>query len=325
MAASSSSGPVRKPAQPQIAGKAAAAQAAAAIQGAAAAAMAKAAPPQRAPTLSNAPQELRALRDDARKELVNCLDSVRGPKALVLDPKLIGPLGLIAEVALLREHHVEKIHNLLPSRMDTPCPDVVYMCRPRVEYMKHIADHIHCHAKEGGRKHFFIFFVPRKSMIAERILEEEGVYGDLTVGSFNLDLIPFDDDLLSLELDGSFRECFLDGDPTSLFHVARSLMKLQDYFGMFPKILGIGDSSKLVKDMLIRMRNERGPSESSIIPEIESLILIDRQVDMVTPMVTQQTFEGLIDEILGVNCIFFSLSLFNFFSSIFLLIFFFHL
>ena len=299
-------------------------QAAAAIQGAVVGAMAKAGPPQRAPSLSNAPPELRRLRDDTRKELVDCLDSVRGPKALVLDPKLIGPLGLIAEVALLREHHVEKIHNLLPSRMDTPCPNVVYMCRPRVEYMKYIADHIHCHAKEGGRKHFFIFFVPRKSMIAERILEEEGVYGDLTVGSFNLDLIPFDDDLLSLELDGSFRECFLDGDPTSLFHVARSLMKLQDYFGMFPKILGIGDSSKLVKDMLIRMRNERGPSESSIIPEIESLILIDRQVDMVTPMVTQQTFEGLIDEILGVNCIFsLSLSLFNFFSSIFLLIFFF--
>ena len=36
-----------------------------------------------------------------------------------------------------------------------------------------------------------------------------------------LDLIPYDYDILSLELEGSFREVFLDGDATSLFYVAR--------------------------------------------------------------------------------------------------------
>ena len=275
-----------------------------AIQRATSEAIAKAGPPQRSPSLSNASPEMRAIRDDMRKELVDCLDSVRGAKALVLDPKLIGPLGLIAEVALLREHHVEKIHHLNGAKMDTPCPNIVYLCRPRVEYMKHIADHIHWHAQDNQRKHYAVFFVPRKSMIAERILEEEGVYGDITVHSFSMDLIPFDDDLLSLELDHSLRECLLEGDPTSLFHVARALMRLQDYYGLFPKILGVGDSAKLVKDMLLRIRKERGAAESALLPEIDQLVLIDRQVDMVTPMVTQQTLEGLIDEIFGVNCSF---------------------
>jgi hypothetical protein len=42
-----------------------------------------------------------------------------------------------------------------------------------------------------------------------RHLEEEGVYGDVTLGEFQLDLIPFEKDVLSLEMEDSFRECFL--------------------------------------------------------------------------------------------------------------------
>jgi hypothetical protein len=36
---------------------------------------------------------------------------------------------------------------------------------------------------------------------------------------------------------------------------------------------------------------------------MDSLIIIDRRVDMVTPLLTQLTHEGLIDEVIGVkNC-----------------------
>ncbi|KAL0298924.1 UNVERIFIED_CONTAM: Vacuolar protein-sorting-associated protein 33, partial [Sesamum radiatum] len=37
------------------------------------------------------------------------------------------------------------------------------------------------------------------------------------------------------------------------------------------------------------------------IPEINTLVLLDREVDMVTPMCSQLTYEGLLDEFLGVN------------------------
>lgn len=48
----------------------------------------------------------------------------------MLDPKLSGPLGLIAEVALLKEHGVEKIYHL-SDRLDTDCKNIVYLIRPR--------------------------------------------------------------------------------------------------------------------------------------------------------------------------------------------------
>jgi hypothetical protein len=37
------------------------------------------------------------------------------------------------------------------------------------------------------------------------------------------------------------------------------------------------------------------------IPEINTVILLDREVDMVTPMCSQLTYEGLLDEMLQIN------------------------
>lgn len=37
--------------------------------------------------------------------------------------------------------------------------------------------------------------------------------------------------------------------------------------------------------------------------KIDSLIVLDRKVDMITPMLTQLTYAGLIDELVGIkNC-----------------------
>lgn len=37
--------------------------------------------------------------------------------------------------------------------------------------------------------------------------------------------------------------------------------------------------------------------------KIDSLIVIDRRVDMISPLLTQLTYEGLVDELIGIkNC-----------------------
>jgi vacuolar protein sorting-associated protein 33A len=52
------------------------------------------------------------------------------------------------------------------------------------------------------------------------------------------------------------------------------------------------------------MQQQPGPgSVTSISGEFDALIIIDRRVDMITPMLTQLTYEGLIDESLSIkNC-----------------------
>lgn len=92
-------------------------------------------------------------------------------------------------------------------------------------------------------------------------------------------------------------------------------MQLQSTFGLFPRLTGKGDKAKILADILLRMRQETiidsrtalygvGQSQS-----IESLIIIDREVDFITPLLTQLTYEGLIDEKYGIkNSISFALS-----------------
>ena len=48
--------------------------------------------------------------------------------------------------------------------------------------------------------------MPRKSLLCEKKLKEAGVHGSLTnIEEFSLTLIPFDSDLLSMEIENSFR------------------------------------------------------------------------------------------------------------------------
>jgi hypothetical protein len=157
---------------------------------------------------------------------------------------------------------------------------------------------------------FSIFWVPRKTLVSEKILEEAGVLGDTTTSEFPLYFIPLEKDLLSLELQDSFSDLYLRRDPTPTFLLARALMLIQQKHGLFPRITGKGDNAKRVADLLGRMRQEliagedtNETSKLGLTPSttIESLIVIDREVDYATPLLTQLTYEGLVDEVVGIQ------------------------
>lgn len=68
---------------------------------------------------------------------------------------------------------------------------------------------------------------------------------------YDLLLLLFDYDLMSLELELAFRECHLEEDYSSLFFVARSLMILQSIFGIIPKIIYKGNCGKVCVTSII--------------------------------------------------------------------------
>lgn len=86
---------------------------------------------------------------------------------------------------------------------------------------------------------------------------------------------------------------------------------MQQKYGLFPRIIGKGDNAKCLMELLLRMRSEASADESvsanvsrfGMMPSasIESLVIIDREVDLATPLLTQLTYEGLIDELYGIN------------------------
>mmetsp|Transcript_23040 Transcript_23040/g.71786 ORF Transcript_23040/g.71786 Transcript_23040/m.71786 type:complete len:112 (-) Transcript_23040:107-442(-) len=60
------------------------------------------------PSLDNSSIGIGKIRSEARKQLVDAIDTRLGKKALVLDPKLSGPLTLLCEFSVLQEHGVDQ-------------------------------------------------------------------------------------------------------------------------------------------------------------------------------------------------------------------------
>lgn len=161
---------------------------------------------------------------------------------------------------------------------------------------------------------FTIIWVPRRTLVSNLILEEHGVLGEANVSEWGLNFVPLEPDLLSLELEDSFSELYLRKDPSGIFASAKALMLLQKQYGLFPRIMGKGDNAKRLADLLQRMRNEEDVNTAadpnstlltsfSLTPSslIENLIIVDREVDFLTLLSTQLTYEGLLDEAFGVN------------------------
>ncbi|MCO5614401.1 hypothetical protein L7F22_068682 [Adiantum nelumboides] len=254
------------------------------------------------PNLDNAPINLSLLREKAQEDLIDILDGLKGRKVLYMDPKLSGPLALIAQTSLLKEHGVENLFHLSAEPVQSECENVLYLVRPRISLMKVIAEQIKHEKELPVRKSYSIYFMPRCTRVCLKVLEDDQVLDDVTTGEFPLHFIPFDEDVLSLELDTAYKDYKVDGDTSALWYVARAITNLQLFFGIIPNIKGKGKAASQVSDMLKRMRQEYpGTTYGTGISEIDTVVLLDRHVDMVTPMCSQLTYEGLLDEFLHIH------------------------
>jgi hypothetical protein len=76
-------------------------------------------------------------------------------------------------------------------------------------------DQIKTNSKIPGQEfEYSVFLTPRRTLVCEKIFEDEGILGEITIREFPLYFIPLEPDLLSLELESSFEElylvCYLD-------------------------------------------------------------------------------------------------------------------
>ncbi|XP_027928897.1 vacuolar protein-sorting-associated protein 33 homolog isoform X2 [Vigna unguiculata] len=253
------------------------------------------------PNLDNAPVNLTSIREQSQKELLNILKNVRGKKCLVIDPKLGDSLSLIIQTSILKEHGVELRH-LSSDPIQTDCSKVVYLVHAQPKLMKFICSNIHNDLSKGLQREYHVYFVPRRTVVCEKVLEEEKLHHMVSIGEYPLYIVPMDEDVLSFELDLSYKECQVDGDTGSLWHIAKAIHKLEFSFGVIPNVRAKGKASVCVADILNRMQAEEPVNSSDIVvPEINTLILLDREVDMVTPLCSQLTYEGLLDEFLHIN------------------------
>lgn len=196
--------------------------------------------------------------------------------------------------------------------LDPSFDTVIYIVQPRIHYMKLISQQILKALNKPGAsqkpKKFVLYLAPRKTLICEKVLRETGISipENLILRELPLDLYCFDSDLITMELPSAYSECLLDGDLSSLYYIAKSMMKIQAHYGLFPEVISKGDLSTSVARMMLRMQMQMVggvPNKQvfSDVPDFHQLILLDRTVDLISPLLTQHTYEGLIDEFFGID------------------------
>ncbi|KAL5381489.1 hypothetical protein DPSP01_007202 [Paraphaeosphaeria sporulosa] len=254
------------------------------------------------------------ISEKARRDLLLLLEGVRGKKNLVLEKALAGSVNLLVKSSTLQEYGVDKFFFLENDNVNSSQRNVVFLVRgEKAKTVMAVADQIKRLRRDSKIEHeFSIFWVPRRTLVSDQLLEEAGVLGEASVSEWPLFFVPLADDVLSLEDGDAVTDLYLRQDPTSIYLAARALMQQQQKHGLFPRILGKGDNGKRLADLLIRMRTEVTAGESSssstatflgLVPSstVDSLIVIDRAVDFPTVLLTQLTYEGLIDEVFNIT------------------------
>ena len=143
-----------------------------------------------------------------------------------------------------------------------------------------------------------IIFVPGETYEIIEYMMDNDLINNFKIFNFNIDLIPIDNDLLSLEKDNCFREIYIDNNLSSINQLANAFIKLELCFGKVKYKYIKGDISKRFVNLVKEKEKE---NNIKITDEILGMIALDRSVDFLTTLTTNYTYEGLIDDFFGIN------------------------
>ena len=146
---------------------------------------------------------------------------------------------------------------------------------------------------------FFNFiFIPGETYELINFLMGPGIGNRYSVTSFNIDLVPIENDLISMERINSFKEIYANKDTTPISDFAESFIKLELCFGKVRHKYIKGEKAKLFNNLLEKKESEVNMKTTD---EILGMIILDRSVDFITPFTSNYTYEGLFDEHFGIN------------------------
>ncbi|XP_041811827.1 vacuolar protein sorting-associated protein 33B isoform X1 [Chelmon rostratus] len=236
----------------------------------------------------------------ARDQLIYLLEQLPGKKDLFIEADLMSPLDRIANVSTLKQHEVDKLYKVEYKPIISTSDQLCFLIRPRIQTVKWICDVANADKAAGRFRRYKIIFTPQKFYACEAVLEEQGIFGDVTTDEWAFYLLPLDDDIISLELPEFFRDNFLAGDQRWVRTAGNALRLLHSLYGPFSKVYGIGRCSKMAYESW-REQVEEGEQRARQ-AEIGKVFLIDRDVDFVTPLCSQVVYEGLVDDIFRIKC-----------------------
>lgn len=213
-------------------------------------------------------------------------------------------------IYILQENNVVTFTKLSEEAIQTDANAIVFICKAEIKVLNLVVKvlnnlrsknvFLNILSNKQDNLSFHLFLVPRKTQVCVDYLRDNKVIDFITIRELEIDMIPIDNDLLSLESSNTFTDLYINNDETILKTLAEALLKLEIVYGPFSQIDGLGSASR----DLLNLLQEITPSHalSNDIPsKINRLILFDRNVDLASLFVTPLTYEALINEVFFLN------------------------
>ena len=185
--------------------------------------------------------------------------------------------------------------------IDIKTPVVVFILKANLTLIQTMADLI---TQYEGETKFLAFICPRYTVLCHEVLESKNVAKSLTVHELPYEFIPIEKDVLTLDDNLGFRNLMLGYNFQTLTLVKHSLQRLEALYGKIPLKCGKGPfSCQILTSLMGRDKDAKAEKEEAgQYAEIDMLVMLDRSVDFYTPLATQMTYEGVIDEFFNIRC-----------------------
>ncbi len=243
-------------------------------------------------------------------------------KSIIFESSVSAMINLMFPLNKFRNWGAVNFEEFQEKNIMPIMPHMIYFINPEIKTCKMIAAHITENNRNKKILKYYIVFLPKKNIQCERIFEMEGLWSYVSIMELPINLIPIDYDLLSMEHDFTFVNSTLHKSNVPLLNVVDSLIDFQNKFGIIPLIQGIGEQSQfIVQEMLNHESNKRQFEQEIIQNQMEQvkiimedrnvtktipsqigrMIIIDRSCDFVSPILTPNTYSGLIDELFDIK------------------------
>jgi hypothetical protein len=189
------------------------------------------------------------LRQQARGDLFNLLQSISGQKDLFIDADLYPLIDLTSNAEEIRKYGVGNLHKLEATLNVQTKSQRVFLLRPNLVRFLTLAKQL----RQLDIRNAHVVCVPRKFYAFEHLLEQEGLWGRCKLYELTaFDMIAVDYDLFSMVNSHLYLSIYLDHSTDWLSTLAASLIDFQKTFGRFSNTISFGQLAGQVARQLER-------------------------------------------------------------------------
>ncbi|VDN03528.1 unnamed protein product [Thelazia callipaeda] len=253
--------------------------------------------------------------------LFDALDAIDGAKIIIWDPTIIKRFNLVATAEQLKQHKVVSMLQLefflgvpqaehshvvyILSAYNTSVINKLISCLKHAHSINVSLDSvITANFIKDSRLHHALLVPETTFMIRDALKQSREASLILqTLESLPLKIFPLYDDFFTLFMDNTPSKILLDNDWTELQKCASAIRQLESLGNYSPNLRCKGKWSAQVVEIVKKMRTQ---DEALFISEnsgfrLTDIIIIDRWIDPLTPLLIQLTYAGLVDELLDMS------------------------